>query len=399
MDRRFFLKSMCVTATCRALPGLAAELPTPATPFIEFDLGSPLMEPAATETDDRFRFKIVGVGGAGCRALEHMIREGVSDAEFVAVDTDFKALARHAASGKLCLPKVSPGTVTQPGLDTIAAEAQREAIRTSLVGAHMVFITASMTDDTGASVSQVVAEVAREMGILTIGVICKPFPFEGGERLASAETGIVALLQRVDSLIVIPNEPLIAGLGDDSSSVECFRLANEALRNAIVAIADIVTFPGLVGVDFEDVRTVIGVRGLARIGSAVAAGIDRAHSTAKQAITSLSLAGIDPHGTGGLLVNITAAKNSLKMKEINEVMNAVKASAAEDAHIIFGAVHDEKMHDAIRVTVVATGLDWPGAPRPPSVKGIARQSVTVKELADSGVDTFDIPAFLRKGNI
>jgi len=214
----------------------------------------------------------------------------------------------------------------------------------------------TMGGGTGTGAAPVVAEVAREMGILTIGVVTKPFSFEGGQRMKSAEKGIAELAKHVDSLIIIRNDKQMEVLGNDADVDDCFKAADDVLKNAIGCIADIITFPGLVGVDLEDVRTVMGEMGRAVMGSASATGIDRARNAAERAIASPLQEGINLCRAKGVLVNITAGKGNVKMKEINEVMNTVQGYAAEDAHIIFGAVYDERIADALRVTVVATGI-------------------------------------------
>ena len=367
--------------------------------------------------------KVFGVGGAGGNAIEHMIREGVNGVEFIAANTDAQALKSNAAASK-------------PEAGKASAEEHRDEIRNSLQGAHMAFITAGMGGGTGTGAAPVVAEIAREMGILTVGVVTKPFSFEGGKRMKAAETGIAEFSKHVDSLIVILNDKLMEVMGDDADVDDCFKAADDVLKNAVGGIAEIITYPGLVNVDFEDVRTVMGEMGRAMMGSASAAGIDRARIAAEQAVASPLLEGVNLSGARGVLVNITAAKGNLKMKEVNEVMNTVKAFAAEDAHIIFGAVYDELMGDALRVTVVATGLGNAAAAvrakpeaftQPVLVQAQAqatgthdavafgagpaidynqiadvptvlrsKRNVTVEALANSGVDRYDIPAFLRK---
>ena len=375
--------------------------------------------------------KVFGVGGAGGNAIEHMIREGVSGVEFIAANTDAQALARNAAASKLSLGKSGLGAGAKPEAGKAAAEAHREEIRAQLEGAHMAFITAGMGGGTGTGAAPVVAEVAREMGVLTVGVVTKPFSFEGGRRMKSAEAGIAEFAKHVDSLIVILNDKLMEVMGDDADVDDCFRAADDVLKSAVGGIAEIITYPGLINVDFEDVRTVMGEMGRAMMGSAAASGVDRARIAAEQAVASPLLEGINLSGARGVLVNITAAKGNLKMKEVNEVMNTVKAFTAEDAHVIFGAVYDELMGDALRVTVVATGLGQTAAKRQsfevintPIIEAVAtgthdmvaygngaavdfnqmadvpavvrKRNVTVEALANSGVDRYDIPAFLRK---
>ncbi|GMV54944.1 MAG: cell division protein FtsZ [Betaproteobacteria bacterium] len=369
--------------------------------------------------------KVIGVGGAGGNAVDHMIREGVQGVEFINANTDAQALARSAAPVKLQLGQSGLGAGAKPEAGRAAAELAREAIAAELRGAHMAFITAGMGGGTGTGAAPIVAEVARELGILTVAVVTKPFGFEMSKRLRAAESGIEELARNVDSLIVILNEKLMDVLGDDVSMPEAFQAADNVLRNAVGGIAEIINVPGLVNVDFEDVRTVMGEMGRAMMGSALAQGVDRARVAAEQAVASPLLEGIELSGARGVLVNITAS-SKLRMKEVQEAMDTIRAFAAEDAHIIFGTVFDEAMEDGMRVTVVATGLgqaraatrptmqiiqrtgtdDLSGAPSPgidfkqldvPSVfRGRGVASTQVEAMRASGVDNFDIPAFLRK---
>jgi len=372
--------------------------------------------------------KVIGVGGAGGNAVDHMIREGVMGVDFVAANTDAQALKRSVAHKKVRLGKTGLGAGAKPEAGRNAAVEEREEIAEAIRGAHMVFITAGMGGGTGTGAAPIVAEVAREMGILTVAVVTKPFGFEG-KRMKVAEAGIAELQKHVDSLIVILNDKLMDVLGDDVSMDEAFKAADNVLRNAVGGIAEIINFPGLINVDFEDVRTVMGEMGMAMMGSANASGVDRARIAAEQAVASPLLEGINLSGAKGVLVNITSTR-ALKMKEVNEVMSTVREFAAEDAHIIFGAVYDEGMGDEIRVTVVATGLGQAQCRRQPfeiintpvmqatgtdggysqssntgidysqldSVPAVVRKgrSATVEALANSGVDRYDIPAFLRK---
>jgi len=372
--------------------------------------------------------KVIGVGGAGGNAVDHMIREGVMGVDFVAANTDAQALKRSVAHKKVRLGKTGLGAGAKPEAGRNAAVEEREEIAEAIRGAHMVFITAGMGGGTGTGAAPIVAEVAREMGILTVAVVTKPFAFEG-KRMKVAEAGIAELQKHVDSLIVILNDKLMDVLGDDVSMDEAFKAADNVLRNAVGGIAEIINFPGLINVDFEDVRTVMGEMGMAMMGSANASGVDRARIAAEQAVASPLLEGINLSGAKGVLVNITSTR-ALKMKEVNEVMSTVREFAAEDAHIIFGAVYDEGMGDEIRVTVVATGLGQAQCRRQPfeiintpvmqatgtdggyshasnagidysqldSVPAVVRKgrSATVEALANSGVDRYDIPAFLRK---
>jgi cell division protein FtsZ len=368
--------------------------------------------------------KVIGVGGAGGNAVEHMMREGVQGVDFICANTDAQALNRSQAPTKLQLGRTGLGAGAKPDAGRSAAEEERERIAEALKGAHMVFITAGMGGGTGTGAAPVVAEVAREMGALTVAVVTKPFQFEG-KRMKIAEAGLEQLSKHVDSLIVILNERLMEVLGDDVSVQEAFKAADNVLRNAVGGIAEIINFPGLVNVDFEDVRTVMGEMGMAMMGSAFSAGVDRARLSAEQAVASPLLEGIHLSGARGVLVNITAS-SSLRMKEVNEVMNTIRAFAAEDAHIIFGAVFDDAMQDQLRVTVVATGLGNLKVQKQPTVQlvhGIktgtdnfvmepqaqvnfgelerpavfrTRAHATIDALQQSGVDKYDIPAFLRK---
>ncbi|MBL8471825.1 MAG: cell division protein FtsZ [Rhodocyclaceae bacterium] len=371
--------------------------------------------------------KVIGVGGAGGNAVDHMIRCGVNGVEFICANTDAQALHRNAAPLKLQLGESGLGAGAKPDAGRSAAEEARERIADALRGANMVFITAGMGGGTGTGAAPVVAEIARELGILTVAVVTKPFAFEG-KRMSAAMAGIEELSQRVDSLIVILNDKLMEVLGDDISMKDAFRAADNVLHNAVGGIAEIINFPGLVNVDFQDVKTVMSEMGMAMMGSACASGVDRARIAAEQAVASPLLEGVHLSGARGVLVNITAS-TSLKMKEVNEVMSTIREFAAEDSTVIFGAVFDEEMGDDLRVTVVATGLgiqrvaakptmtvletrrtgtdSMHGAPAVdyhaldvPAVIRTQRAnrsaSVTVEAMRSSGVDMLDIPAFLRK---
>jgi cell division protein FtsZ len=319
-----------------------------------------------------------------------------------------------------------------------AADEARDRIADALRGAHMVFITAGMGGGTGTGAAPVVADVAKEMGILTVAVVSKPFEFEGPKRLKVAEAGIGELEANVHSLIVILNNKLEEVLGEDAEMSDCFRAADDVLHNACAGIAEIINIPGLVNVDFEDVKTVMSEHGKAMMGTAVASGLDRARIAAEQAVASPLLEGVDLSGARGVLVNITA-NASLKMKETREVMNTIRAFAAEDATVIFGTVCDESIGDGLRVTVVATGLGRASSKKAPltvvanglrtgthdaavghavgHVPAVARGShdgyghydtpavwrttregaaARVAALEDAGTDRYDIPAFLRK---
>ena len=382
------------------------------------------MEPSGTV------IKVIGVGGAGGNAVEHMIREGVQGVEFICCNTDCQSLNLSSADVKLQLGP-GQGAGGKPEKARALALDERERIAEALDGAHMVFITAGMGGGTGTGAAPVVAEVAREKGILTVAVVTKPFEFEG-KRMRLAEEGLGELQQYVDALIVILNERLMEVLGDDVSMQEAFMAADNVVRNAVGGIAEIINVPGLVNVDFEDVRTVMGEMGKAMMGSASAAGVDRARLAAEAAVASPLLEGVELSGARGVLVNITASR-ALGMKEVKEVMGTIKAYTHDEATVIFGTVFDDGMEDQLRVTVVATGLGvkaaarqqpklesvphyglrngtdglyvepvaaptLEGGPALPDVfsSGRIRGNAAVKAMVDSGMDRYDIPAFLMR---
>ena len=371
--------------------------------------------------------KVVGVGGAGGNAVNHMIGKGVEGVEFIAVNTDAQVLARNQARNQIQIGSSGLGAGAKPEEARAVALAERELLRESLEGAHMVFITAGMGGGTGTGAAPVVAEVAREMGILTVAVVTKPFSFEGTKRMRLAEAGIAELGSHVDALIVILNDKLEEVLGEDVTMDEAFRAADDVLNNAVAGISEIINREGLVNVDFQDVRTVMSEQGMAMMGSAQMSGMDRARIAAEQAIASPLLEGVTLSGARGVLVNITATRESLKHGEVKAVMNTVRSFAADDATIIFGAVYDPSMEDNLRVTVVATGLGSAAAQRQQKPQlvttlktGTDNQPVMAtgngvnyehlempavmrsnrarqaEVLAQSGVDKYDIPAFLRK---
>jgi cell division protein FtsZ len=376
--------------------------------------------------------KVIGVGGAGGNAINHMIARGVRNVEFVAVNTDAQVLARNQARSQLQLGSSGLGAGARPEEAKAIAIAERERLEEAISGAHMVFITAGMGGGTGTGAAPVIAEVARACGALTVAVVTKPFTWEGSKRLKIAETGIESLAPHADSLIVILNDRLEEVLGDDVTQREAFKAADDVLNNAVAGIVEIINQPGIVNVDFQDVRTVMSEQGMALMGSATASGIDRARIAAEQAIACPLLEGVNLAGARGVLVNISASEASLKLRETKEVMNTIRHFAAEDATIIYGGVFDEGVGDDLRVTVVATGLGQPvvaRAPKPqlvmsqktgtdnqplaaaaavlgaapdysaaetPAVFRRRDRAAQVEALANSGVDKYDIPAFLRK---
>jgi cell division protein FtsZ len=312
------------------------------------------------DTAGKTIIKVVGVGGAGGNAVQHMIRRGVDGVEFICMNTDAGALQRSAASQNLQLGSSGLGAGAKPEIGAASAEEARARIADSLQGAHMVFITAGMGGGTGTGAAPIVAQVAKEMGILTVGVISKPFDFEGVKRLKVAEEGAHELENHVDSLIVVLNEKLFEVMGEDAEFDKAFACADDVLHNAVSGIAEIINVQGLINVDFEDVKTVMGEQGKAMMGTATVSGMDRARLAAEAAVASPLLEGVDLSGARGVLVNITASR-SLKLSETREVMAAIRGYAADDATVIFGTVYDDSLGDALRVTVVATGLNHPQA--------------------------------------
>ena len=310
--------------------------------------------------EDKFsagtQIKVIGVGGGGGNAVDHMIACNVQGVDFICANTDAQTLSRTHAGTTIQLGTSGLGAGSKPEKGREAAESAADEIRQALRGAHMVFITAGMGGGTGTGAAPVVARIAKDMGILTIAVVTKPFAWEGRRRMNNAEAGLDELEANVDSLVVVLNEKLLDVLGEDVTQDQAFAQANDVLRNAVGGIAEIINDYGLVNVDFEDVRTVMGEPGKAMMGTATASGADRARIAAEQAIACPLLEGIDLSGAKGVLVLVTAAKGTLKLSESREAVNIVSAYAAQDAHIIFGAAYDENLGDEIRVTVVATGL-------------------------------------------
>ncbi|NBW77829.1 MAG: cell division protein FtsZ [Betaproteobacteria bacterium] len=307
--------------------------------------------------------KVIGVGGGGGNAVEHMIVSEVQGVEFICANTDAQALSRSSAHKVVQLGGGGLGAGSKPEKGREAAEMAVEQIREAIDGAHMLFITAGMGGGTGTGAAPVIARVAKDMGILTVGVVTKPFDWEGGRRMTNADAGLAELEANVDSLIVVLNEKLQEVLGDDITQDEAFASANDVLKNAVGGIAEIINVPGHVNVDFEDVRTVMGEPGKAMMGTALANGPDRARIAAEQAVACPLLEGIDLSGARGVLVLISAAKGSLKLSESKLAMNTIRAYASADAHVIYGTAYDDALSDQIRVTVVATGLSRQGIRR------------------------------------
>jgi cell division protein FtsZ len=396
----------------------------------EFDLGT--------------QIKVIGVGGGGGNAVDHMIAKGVQGVQFVCANTDAQSLNRSTAHHLIQLGSTGLGAGAKPEKGKEAALEAEQRIREAIDGANMLFITAGLGGGTGTGAAPVIARIAKEMGILTVGVVTKPFDFEGSRRMKAAETGLAELEANVDSLIVVLNEKLHDVLGDDITQDQAFAEANDVLKNAVGGISDIIHMNGLVNVDFEDVKTVMSEPGKAMMGTAQAGGPERATKAADAAVACPLLEGIDLSGAKGVLVLIAASRGTLKLSESKNAMNTIRRYASEDAHVIFGTVYDESLGDQLRVTVIATGLSparrqqptisvvhtssvqrtgtdnlpvldnalspmglnphsmgLPGAAdfrsmNTPSVWRTRTAAAKVDALASNGMDEIEIPAFLRK---
>ncbi len=366
--------------------------------------------------------KVFGVGGCGGNAVDHMILEGVEGVEFICANTDAQALKRTKSKTLLQLgANVTKGlgAGANPEIGRESAVEDRERIIEIIEGADMLFLTAGMGGGTGTGAAPIVAQAARELGILTVAVVTKPFAFEG-KRQKIATQGLEELSGHVDSLIVIPNDKLMQVLGEDVSMLDAFKAANSVLHGAVAGIVEVIKCPGLVNVDFADVRTVMSEMGMAMMGSSSSSGDTRARTAAEQAVASPLLDDVDLSGARGVLVNITAG-TSLKMREVHEVMNTIKEFTAEDATVIVGTVIDETLEDRLRVTMVATGLGGKSGRQQNKPLAVVRtgtdeaplsvnygeldapavirrrgRDAAVQAMKQSGVDMLDIPAFLRK---
>ncbi|MBO8142743.1 MAG: cell division protein FtsZ [Firmicutes bacterium] len=342
------------------------------------------------EAQEQFaRIKVVGVGGGGQNAVNRMIEAGLKGVEFSALNTDAQALMMSNAPVKLRIGEKLTrglGAGSNPEIGQKAAEESRDEIRALLAGSDMVFITAGMGGGTGTGGTPVVAEVAREVSALTVGVVTKPFAFEGRKRQQQAEQGIEMLRDKVDTLIVIPNDRLLQVADKKTSILDAFRLADDVLRQGVQGISDLITVPGLINLDFADVRTIMANAGSALMGIGVATGEDRAVKAAKMAVSSPLLeASIE--GARGILLNITGSSN-LGLFEVNDAAEIIAEAADPEANIIFGAVIDETLRDEVRVTVIATGFDARGNGR--------RKAIHELEIKPFATDDLDIPAFLRR---
>ncbi len=341
------------------------------------------------EFDEGTQIKVIGVGGGGGNAVEHMIAQGVQGVEFICANTDAQALHRSSAGALVQLGKTGLGAGSKPDAGRLAAEDAVENIRAAIQGAHMLFITAGMGGGTGTGAAPVIARVAKEMGILTVGVVTKPFEFEGKRRGKQADDGVAELEANVDSLIVVLNEKLLEVMGDDVTQEQAFAHANDVLKNAVGGISDIIHIPGLVNVDFEDVKTVMSEPGKAMMGTATAGGPDRANKAADAAVACPLLEGIDLSGARGVLVLIAASKATFKLAESRNAMNTIRRYAADDAHVIYGTAYDETLGDQLRVTVIATGLS--------TVRGKVQQTPPLTVIQQQPVQQPQAHTQLRTG--
>lgn len=382
-----------------------------------------MFEPMMDISDEAI-IKVIGVGGGGGNAVEHMVRESIEGVDFISVNTDAQALKKATVTSVIQIGSditKGLGAGANPEVGRDSAIENKEAIKAELEGADMVFIAAGMGGGTGTGAAPIIAEVAKELGILTVAVVTKPFSFEGKKRLAFAEKGIEELSKYVDSLITIPNEKLLKVLGRGITLLDAFAKANDVLKNAVQGIAELITRPGHINVDFADVRTVMSEMGHAMMGSGVAIGDDRAEEAAEMAISSPLLEDIDLAGARGVLVNITAGFD-MKLDEFETVGNTVKAFASDNATVVIGTSLDPEMSDELRVTVVATGI---GGERKPDISIVSREKEINRSVESqqsrpqlnetaqrhmqstnqnkneinknkSEHDYLDIPAFLRK---
>ena len=347
--------------------------------MIEFDF----------EMEQFAQIKVIGVGGGGCNAVNRMINAGLRGVEFIAVNTDAQALYLSSAECKLQIgEKLTKGlgAGANPEIGMQAAEESREEIKEALKGSDMVFVTAGMGGGTGTGAAPIIAEIAKELGALTVGVVTKPFTFEGPRRRKAAEQGIVKLKEKVDTIIVIPNDRLLQVVEKRTPIMEAFRIADDVLRQGVQGISDLIAVPGLINLDFADVKTIMQETGTALMGIGVASGDNRTLEAAKMAIES-PLLETSINGARGVLLNITGGSN-LGLFEVNEAAEIVAEAADPDAHIIFGAVIDDSLQDEVRVTVIATGFDQEAAECKQMLNELSHKTFNGGDI--------DIPAFLRR---
>ena len=356
--------------------------------------------------DGTATIKVIGVGGAGNNAVNRMIDAGIKNVEFIAVNTDRQALQLSKASTKIQIGEKLTrglGAGANPDIGAQAAEESKAEVAEALRGADMVFVTSGMGGGTGTGAAPIVAATAKEMGILTIGVVTKPFTFEGKKRLAQAERGIENLKGKVDTLVVIPNDKLLQVIDRKTSIVEAFRMADDVFRQGVQGISDLISVPGLINLDFADVKTIMLDRGMAHMGIGTASGENRAEDAAKQAIQS-PLLETSIEGARGVIINITGGSD-VGLHEANTAAELIQRSADPEANIIFGSVTDDSMGDEIRITVIATGFEGDDEREQKANdivnKAWERKMNTIGGVADrssSNNGELDIPTFLRKNN-
>ncbi|MEY7999535.1 cell division protein FtsZ [Clostridium sp. Mt-5] len=357
------------------------------------------------------QIKVIGCGGGGNNAVNRMIKEGLKNVEFIAINTDKQALMLSQASQKIQIgDKLTKGlgAGANPEIGQKAAEENKDEISQAIKGADMVFITAGMGGGTGTGAAPIIAELAKSMGILTVGVVTKPFPFEGRKRMLHAEMGIKNLKEKVDTLVTIPNERLLSVVDKKTTLMESFKFADDVLRQGVQGISDLITIPGLVNLDFADVRTIMIDKGLAHMGVGKGNGDNRAQDAAKQAISS-PLLETSIVGATGVLLNITGGQD-LGLLEINEAAEIVQEAADPDANIIFGAVIDEDIKDEIRITVIATGFESDkgevkretssktdaNVSKPMGIRDSRNEAAASVEYEKFNENNLEIPAFLRR---
>lgn len=354
------------------------------------------------------KIKVIGCGGGGNNAVNRMIEEGLKNVEFIGINTDKQALVLSKAEFKIQLgDKLTRGlgAGANPEIGRKAAEESKDEITEALKGADMVFITCGMGGGTGTGAAPVVAQIAKTMGILTVGVVTKPFPFEGRKRMIHAEAGIKALKESVDTLVTIPNERLLSLVDKKTTLMESFRKADDVLKQGVQGISDLITIPGLINLDFADISTIMTNKGLAHMGVGVGTGDNRAQEAAKQAIES-PLLETSIVGATGVLLNVTGGSD-LSLLEINEAAEIVQEEADPDANIIFGAVIDENLKDEIRITVIATGFDSEEEANKGGAKfdvvnkqNVKSEVAATKESSDTSEkpaeEDFSVPTWLRK---
>lgn len=352
-------------------------------------------------TTHNANIKVIGIGGGGGNAVDHMMSESIEGVEFICANTDAQALHKSKAPINLQLGEDATkglGAGANPEVGRLAAEENRERIYELLQGADMVFITAGMGGGTGTGAAPVFAEIAKELGILTVAVVTRPFDFEGKKRIQVADQGIRALAKYVDSLITIPNNNLLSVLGKDVKLLDAFKAANNVLLGAVQGIAELITRPGLINVDFADVRTVMSEMGMAMMGTGVSTGANRAEEAARAAISSPLLDDMELSGARGVLVNITAGLN-MSIGEFEAVGKVIRESATDNATVVVGTVIDPDMTDDLRVTVVVTGLGGSYAPEKPQLVPVAEPVVEVAEKKSDGTLDYhhlERPTVMRK---